>query len=211
MRPLKALLIGGLLASMLAAAAGSGGAMNPAQPASPSTVFLPLLAMDQPRIRLAALYYDSETTNEPDEAFRLWNISQHPVDLAGYGVGDGQRRVVFPAMTLAAGTGLWCTGNAAAFARSYGFAPDCEYGADSDPQVPNLSGVALRFANSGGQALLFNRAGALVDAVVYESGDAAQPGWQGPAVAPYHPQQHLPRRGPDPLPQVRLEHGPALP
>jgi hypothetical protein len=176
---LRTLLVLAVFAALaLGMTAGSGGAISPAsQPAAQFTVYLPLLAMDQPRIRLAALYYDSETTNEPDEAFRLWNISQHPLDLAGYGVGDGQRRVVFPAMTLLPGTGLWCTGNAVAFARSYGFAPDCEYGADSDPQVPDLSGTALRFANTGGQALLYNRAGGLVDAVVYEAGDAGQPGW----------------------------------
>ncbi len=195
MRPLKALLIGGLLALTLAAAAGSGGAMNPAQPVSLSTVYLPLIAQGTPRVRLAALYYDSETTDEPDEAFRLWNVSDSSVELAGYGVGDGRRVVTFPAMTLAPGTGLWCAGDAAAFARSYGFSPDCEYGADSDPQAPNLSGAALRFANTGGQALLFNRAGGLVDAVVYEGGDAGQPGWQGPAVDPYAPSSAFPVEG----------------
>ena len=196
MRRFNPLVVVGFLAAALLSGAGSGGAaIAPPQPASLSTVYLPLLALDQPRIRLAALYYDSETSNEPDEAFRLWNISDDPLDLAGYGVGDGQRRVVFPAMTLPPRTGLWCTGNAAAFARSYGFAPDCEYGADSDPQVPNLSGTALRFANNGGQALLFNRAGGLVDVVVYEAGDAGQPGWQGPAVDPYAPSSTFPVEG----------------
>jgi len=194
---LRTLLVLAVFAALaLGMTAGSGGAISPAsQPADQFTVYLPLLAMDQPRIRLAALYYDSETSNEPEEAFRLWNISEHPVDLAGYGVGDGQRRVVFPAMTLPPGMGLWCTGNAVTFARSYGFAPDCEYGADSDPQVPNLSGMALRFANTGGQALLFNRAGGLVDALVYENGDAGQPGWQGLAVDPYAPSSTFPVEG----------------
>ncbi len=195
MRLLKAFATGVLLALLLLAAAGLGGAMNPAQPASPSTVFLPLVAMDQPRIRLAALYYDSETTNEPDEAFRLWNVGDAPFDLAGYAVGDGQRRVTFPSLTLPPGAGLWCTGNAVAFTRSFGFTPACEYGADSDPQVPNLSGTALRFANTGGQALLFNRAGGLADAVVYEGGNAGQPGWQGLAVDPYTPSNTFPADG----------------
>jgi phosphatidylserine/phosphatidylglycerophosphate/cardiolipin synthase-like enzyme len=196
MRPFYLLLVVVLLALAIAAAAGSDGATTaPLKPTSQFTAYLPLLAMDQPRIRLAALYYDSETTNEPDEAFRLWNISDAPVDLAGYGVGDGRRTVTFPAMTLAARTGLWCSGDALAFSRSYGFSPACEYGADSDPQVPNLSGTALRFANTGGQALLFNPAGALVDVVVYETGDAAQPGWQGPAVDPYTPSNTFPADG----------------
>lgn len=194
---LRTLLMFAVFVALVTGVTATSGKAMPfsSQPASPSTVFLPLVAMDQPRIRLAALYYDSETTNEPDEAFRLWNISQQPVDLTGYAVGDGQRRVIFPALTLTPGAGLWCTGNAVVFARSYGFAPDCEYGADSDPQVPNLSGTALRFANNGGQALLFNRAGGLVDAVVYEAGNAAQPGWQGPAVDPYAPSNTFPVEG----------------
>lgn len=195
MRPLKTLLIGGLLALILLAAAGSGGAMTAVQPASQSMTFLPLIAMEQPRIRLAALYYDSETSGETDEAFRLWNVGDAALDLAGYRVGDGQRVVTFPPLTLAPGAGLWCTGDAMVFARSFGFSPDCEYGADSDPEVPNLSGQALRFGNSGGQALLFNRAGQLADAVVYESGDAGQPGWQGPAVEPYTPSNTFPAEG----------------
>lgn len=190
------LVLAVFVALALSMTAGAGGAMPPvSQPASLFTVYLPLVALDQPRIRLAALYYDSETTGEADEAFRLWNVGAAPLDLAGYRVGDGQRTVTFPALTLAPGTGLWCSGSAVTFARSHGFTPDCEYGADSDPLVPNLSGTALRFGNSGGQALLFNRAGRLADAVVYEAGDPAQPGWQGPAVAPYSPSSSFPGEG----------------
>ncbi|MCB0254523.1 MAG: hypothetical protein KDI55_12430 [Anaerolineae bacterium] len=150
-------------------------------------VFLPAAPVGQPRLRIAGLYYDTETSGEPDEAFRLWNVSGGTVDLAGYGVSDGSRTVVFPDMQLPASAGLWCTGDAVAFARSFGFSPDCEYGADSDPSVPNLSGPTLRFGNSGGQALLLGRAGQRIDAVVYENGDATQAGWQGPAVEPYTP------------------------
>ena len=166
-------------------ASGNTSASQP--PAPQYRVFLPAAPLGQPLLRLASLYYDTETSGEPDEAFRLWNISGRTLDLAGYGVSDGSRTVVFPTMQLAAGAGLWCTGNAVAFARSFGFSPDCEYGADSDPAVPNLSGPTLRFGNNGGQALLLGRAGQRIDTVVYENGDAAQAGWQGPAVAPYTP------------------------
>ena len=175
------------------------GANSARSPRSPKTseidVYLPLVPIGQPIVKVAALYYDSETTGEPDEAFRLWNVSSTPAQLAGYGVSDGRRTVTFPAMTLAPGTSLWCTGNALDFAGSFGFAPGCEYAADSDPAVPNLSGSALRFSNSGGQVRLLNPAGALVDAVVYEDGDAGQPGWQGPAVEPYSPSSSFPAEG----------------
>lgn len=158
-------------------------------------MYLPLVPIGQPIVRMAAVYYDSETTGEPDEAFRLWNVSTRAANLAGYGVSDGSRLVTFPAMSLAPGAGLWCTGNALAFAGSFGIMPGCEYGADSDPAVPNLIGPALRFNNNGGQFRLVNPAGALVDAVVYENGDANQAGWQGPAVAPYSPSTSFPAEG----------------
>ncbi len=173
---------------------------DPARSArSPKTsqivAYLPLLSIGQPTLRVAALYYDSETTGEPDEAFRLWNVSSLPKQLAGYGVSDGRNTVTFPAMTLAPGASLWCTGSALDFAGSFGFAPGCEYAADSDPAVPNLSGSPLRFGNSGGQVRLFNPRGALLDTVVYEDGDAGQPGWQGPAVEPYAPSSSFPAEG----------------
>ena len=188
MRHLIPLVVVVLLAAARLNAAGPGGATAaPQEPASQFNVYLPRIAMDQPLIRLAALYYDSETSGEPDEAFRVWNVSGRMLDLAGYGVGDGSRTVVFPSLQLPAGASLWCAGDAVAFARSFGFFPDCEYGADSDPAVPNLSGLALRFGNNGGQALLLGRAGQITDAVVYEGGDTAQAGWQGPAVEPYTP------------------------
>ncbi len=109
-------------------------------PRSPKTseivVYLPFVPIGQPIVRVAALYYDSETAGEPDEAFRLWNVSSRPAQLAGYGVSDGRRTVTFPAMTLAPGTSLWCTGSALAFAGSFGFAPGCEYGATAGPCQP---------------------------------------------------------------------------
>ena len=166
-----------------------------AEPTPTRAVYFPLVPLEQPRIRLAALYYDSETANEPDEAFRLWNVSDAPLNLAGYAVGDGQRRALFPPLTLPAGQGVWCSGDAVAFARAFGFAADCEYAVDSDPAVPNLSGAVPRFANTGGQALLFNPAGAPADALVYENGDPEQPGWQGPALQPYTPSNAFPAEG----------------
>lgn len=186
-------VLAGLAVGMTTSSGGATPLASP--PADQFTVYLPLAVMEQPRIRLAALYYDSETSGEVDEAFRLWNVGDAPFDLAGYGVGDGQRVVTFPSLSLAPGAGLWCTGNAVVFARSFGFSSDCEYGADSDPQVPNLSGPTLRFGNSGGQVLLLNRVGGLADALVYEGGNAAQPGWQGPAVDPYTPSNTFPAEG----------------
>lgn len=178
-------LVGRLSAHPAATAAGE----------ATHTLFLPLAMADQPLVRVSALYYDSLTPNEPDEAFQLRNVTSRPVNLAGYQVSDGRRTVVFPALELPAGGSLWCTGDAVAFRFSFGVAANCEYGSDTDPTVPNLSGTALRFANTGGQVLLRNPAGAPVDTLVYENGNPSQSGWQGPAVQPYAPTTAFPAEG----------------
>lgn len=166
-----------------------------AQPPAGHAIFLPLAASSHPVVRISALHYDTQVSDEPDEAFQLWNVSNQPANLAGYQVSDGRRTVVFPALTLPAGSGLWCTRHAVTFTHSFGFAPGCEYGVDSDPNVPNLSGSALRFANTGGQARLLNPAGALVDVLVYEGGDSQQAGWQGATAQPYAPSSSFPAEG----------------
>jgi phosphatidylserine/phosphatidylglycerophosphate/cardiolipin synthase-like enzyme len=159
------------------------------------TAYLPLAASDHPVLRVSALYYDGLISNEPDEAFQVWNISDHPAQLAGYTLSDGRRVASFPAMILPAGAGLWCGYDSTAFHAAFGFAPDCEYGADANPAIPNLNGAALRFANTGGQALLARVSGTAVDALVYEGGDASQAGWNGPAVQPYAPSTSFPSEG----------------
>ncbi len=173
----------------------AGLSRSPKSAETSATVYLPLLPINQPILRLAALYYDSETTGEPDEAFRLWNMDSQPAALSGYSVSDGSRMVTFAPGVLAPRTSLWCTGNALAFAASFGFSPDCEYGEDSDPAVPNLTGSTLRFSNSGGQLILLNPSGDLVDTLVYENGNSGQAGWQGPAVQPYTPSTSFPAEG----------------
>lgn len=159
------------------------------------TVYLPLAANHHPVWRLAALYYDGLITNEPDEAFQLWNISNHAASLAGYTLSDGRRTVTFPALLVPPGAAVWCAYDATAFRSAFGFSPGCEYGVDSDPTVPNLTGTPLRFANTGGQALLQRGEGAPVDTLVYETANVDQPGWSGPSVQPYAPTTAFPAEG----------------
>ncbi len=161
----------------------------------PKTVFLPLVAVDQPVVRLAGLYYDGVGANDADEAFRLHNASRHAAQLAGYTVDDGRRMVRFPPLTLPAGEGLWCARDAAAFRLAFGFAPGCEYAVDADPAVPNLTGPALRFANDGGRVTLRNPAAVPVDVLAYAAGDPSPPGWSGPALQPYTPSASFPAAG----------------
>ena len=154
--------------------------------------YLPLVGQSfpaqPPRLQISALYYDTYQSGEPDEAFQLYNPTGQRVWLYGWQVSDGRRTAVFPAQLTLPPHGLaWCAREAASFALAFGFKPGCEYGADTDPEVPNLSGATPLFANNGGQIILLTPNGATWDRLVYEAGDTAGEGWQGPAVYPYKP------------------------
>jgi len=142
-----------------------------------------------PKILLDALLYDGYQTNDADEAFRLWNWSACEVDLGNWCVTDGEGKVCFPAgARLAPGKAIWCAKDALAFQRSFGFLPDWEYGADSSPEVPQMSGKSPAFGNSGDEAFVLPPGGTITDSVdtlVYEGGNANSPGWQGEPVQPY--------------------------
>ena len=58
------------------------------------------LVMVSPHVRststtvlITAVYYDTYLTNEPDEAFRLTNVSDSSVDLNGWGITDEEGTV----------------------------------------------------------------------------------------------------------------------
>jgi phosphatidylserine/phosphatidylglycerophosphate/cardiolipin synthase-like enzyme len=153
--------------------------------------YLPLVHQSlpvAPPLLISALYYDTYITGEPDEAFQLYNPLAWPVSLDGWRVSSGTRTVMFPpGLALAAHGKIWCARQATAFAASFGFSPRCEYGGDSDPMIPDLTGSALTLANTGGRIALSYPTGTYVDVLAYEAGDALAPGWHGPAVDPYRP------------------------
>ena len=136
-------------------------------------------------IFITAVYYDTYLTGEPDEAFRLINISGSTVDLTDWTVTDGEGTVTLQD-TLLAGASIWIACEADDFTLEFGFRPDYEYGADTDPAVPNLteSGSFL-LANAGDEVVLKGSDGVIVDSVIYEGGDPTDTGWSGPGIYPY--------------------------
>ena len=141
-----------------------------------------------PPLLISALYYDTYITGEPDEAFQIYNPLPIAVPLAGWKVTSGTRTVTFPAgMTLPGNAKLWCARKAVDFRLTFGVSPGCEYGGDTDPAVPDLTGGALTLANTGGRVTLGSPNGSHADVLAYEGGDTSAPGWQGPAVYPYKP------------------------
>lgn len=156
------------------------------------TVYLPLVGRDfwpgPSSLLISALYYDTYRTGEPDEAFQLYNPFSAPISLAGWQVKAGTRAVTFPeGIEIEARGWLWCARQAADFALSFGEKPACEYGADTDPDVPNLTGSAPTFGNTGGVVTLISPDNTDTDVLVYEGGNISSPGWEGPAVTPYKP------------------------
>ncbi len=128
----------------------------------------------QPLILIDAVLYDGIATNDMDEAVALRNLSNTPADVSGWALTDGGSKALVPAGSIIPANAVyWVARDAAAFSRQFGFAPD------SAPA--NWPG----YSNAGDEVVLLDAAEELVDALVYGSGNTAQPGWQGGAVDPY--------------------------
>lgn len=156
---------------------------------APRSLHLPLVAGPRSNdLQISALIYDGILSGEADEGFELHNPAGFAVPLAGWRVSNGGRTVVFGAeLALSGGGSLWCAREAMAFQKTFGHPPACEYGADTDPAVPNLSGAALQLGNAGGRLELRRPDGQLSDVAVYKDGNTAGPGWQGASIVPYTP------------------------
>jgi uncharacterized repeat protein (TIGR01451 family) len=168
-------------------------------PADNHDVVVTLVGDEPPTslVLIEGLYYDGHADYDYDEAFRLRNLSSQPVDLTGWSVTDRADRAGAdfpPGTSLAPGQGIWCTRKAIAFAEQYGFKADFETD-ETDPDVPEMGGSWPTFANDGGACLLRDAKGALVDALVYTGGDTTIPGWQGPSVKPWSPNNYFGAKG----------------
>lgn len=137
-------------------------------------------------VLVTAAFFDGNLTNEPDEGIEIMNVSGSTVDLSGWQFTDNEGTVTFPSgTTLAAGNRLWLGRQATGFKTTFGFLPNFEYGGDTDPGVPNMTGTAPALANTGDEVVLKNNSGVIQDALVYGGGNTAQSGWSGAAVQKY--------------------------
>lgn len=136
-------------------------------------------------VLIYALYYDPYFSGDTDEAFELINMGGSAVDLNGWQVTDGEGTVTFPSTSLASHARIWATKTATDFQYEFGFPADFEYGGNSDPAVPDMSGNPPTFANSGDEISLIDPFGTVVDTLVYAGGNTATQGWSGPSLSPY--------------------------
>ncbi len=136
--------------------------------------------MAQSPVVISALLFDGILPYEPDEAFALTNMRSSPFPLTQWRVGDGERTITLPPLLLPPGREVWCAREALAFRQVTGTLPACEYGADTDPTVPNAQGTPFRMANRGDRLFLYAPDGRIMDVVVYKDAYVLPPLWQGP-------------------------------
>jgi cardiolipin synthase A/B len=134
---------------------------------------------------ISAVYYDTYLSNEPDEAFRLTNVSTGTVSFSNWTVTDGEG-VITLTNSLTTNTSLWIAKTAISFTLEFGFKPNYEYGGDSDPSVPDLArSGTVTFGNSGDELILKNNTSTIIDSVVWEGGIITGTGWSGATINPY--------------------------
>jgi phosphatidylserine/phosphatidylglycerophosphate/cardiolipin synthase-like enzyme len=143
-------------------------------------------------VKLVAFFYNGYITDgssQGDEGVELMNLGVSSVNIGGWSVSDNEGAAIFPANTmLSPGQRIWLARNATAFQQTFGFNPQFEYEADTNPLVPNMttSGGAPNFTSSGDEVVLIDNGNVVRDAVVYGSG-ASNAGWTGVSVkTPYN-------------------------
>ncbi|HEY6041989.1 MAG TPA: lamin tail domain-containing protein, partial [Anaerolineae bacterium] len=136
-------------------------------------------------ILIAAALFNGYQGNA-DEGIELMNVSNAAQNISGWNVTNNIGAVSFPTATLNPGQRIWIANQATAFKMTFGFLPDFEYGGDTDPNVPQMSGSAPLFSDSGGEIVLRDNSNVIRDALVYMNGNASQSGWSGAAVQPYN-------------------------
>jgi phosphatidylserine/phosphatidylglycerophosphate/cardiolipin synthase-like enzyme len=151
------------LLGLVAGLSALGAASTAAQQTTPSPVILD------------AVLYDGQALNDLDEAVAVRNISDAPLDLAGYRLADGggSLGVISTTTIIDPDQIVWLARDAAAFSREFGFAPDRE-----------LAGWP-GYSNAGDAVLLQDPSGAALDVLVYTGGDTGTAGWSGAVVEPY--------------------------
>ncbi len=132
-------------------------------------------AGDEPHVLIDSVLYDGNALNDADEAVRLVNAGPTPSDVSGWRLGDGgtTTAVLPPGSVIPAASGVWLTGDAAAFR--------AQFGHDADWLINPWPG----FANTGDEVVLARADGTPADVLVYLGGNTSHAGWSGPALAPY--------------------------
>jgi cardiolipin synthase A/B len=136
-------------------------------------------------ILIDRVYDDTNFPGQPEEAFRLINISTAPLTLTDWIIADDAGSLTLTG-SLIPGANIWIARTAVSFTLAFGYSPTYEYGGDSDPNVPDLAlSGTLALADAGGQLILKDGTGSIVDSVVWGTGTLTGTDWSGVTIEPY--------------------------
>jgi len=125
------------------------------------------------------------------------NTGSTSLDISNYAITDFEGAVKFPQSTsIAPNSRIWVTREAVEFEKEFNKKPDYEYGADTDPTVPNLpqvdilgitqvSGSYPVLDDSADEVAVFDPSNKIVDVVAWGISDYANTGWSGTKITPY--------------------------
>jgi len=135
-------------------------------------------------VLISAVHYDAYANG--DEGFRLTNVGTQSITLTNWIATDGEGALNLSG-TLNAGQSIWIAKRAVTFTQQFGFRPDYEYDADTDPLVPNLAGTSPLLNDNGDELVIREGADHWIDAVVWGSVTNTTwiSGWAGSAVQRY--------------------------
>jgi cardiolipin synthase len=138
------------------------------------------------QVLITELYPNTAMRNEPDEYVVLTNPCARSLNLEGWSITDTEGTLIFPSFDLAPNQTVYVTRNASAFTAQMSTLmrdvtkPDFEYGADSDPSVPQLQTAGRTFAlrNTGDEVILRDASGKEVDVVLFGEAVYDGAGWR---------------------------------
>jgi len=119
------------------------------------------------------------------EAIALVNTGTKAHTLSGWSLTTNSGAVVLPKLTLEAGQTIYLADDVEYFQKNWNFAPNYEYGADSDKAVPDLKlpeKKAPVLGDQGDVVRLLDEKAKLIDILVYGAVGNPPAPWSGPAV-----------------------------
>jgi phosphatidylserine/phosphatidylglycerophosphate/cardiolipin synthase-like enzyme len=129
-------------------------------------------------VLISAVHADGYVTGQSDEGFRLTNVSTQTITLTNWIATDGQGEgTVNLTGTFAPAHSIWLARYAVTFTQQFGFKPAYEYGGNTDPAVPDLSGSLIDLVATNDELAIREGANNWIDAVVFGTGEITDTGW----------------------------------
>ncbi|MFZ5813895.1 MAG: phospholipase D-like domain-containing protein [Bacillota bacterium] len=145
---------------------------------------------------LVEVYAAGSAGGGADQYVRLYNPGPYPLDLAGWSLGDGKVRALFPSgAAVGPGQTFYAARSAAGFEQVMAFPPDAVWGPGASGGPPRMNGGAgWLLRREAGAVVLRGPQGQVVDQLFWGSPAGGAPlGWRGSGAPPPAPGEVLDR------------------